>query len=111
MEQQDILTVDMVGELDSAWMNAGQPANGLRMVPGKTMTVLTIPNDESAPVYRYRSHDPKTGKFAQVWQHIAGPTLAEWQAKRDAAELEGVLQAEYRDDYETRRDALDRAVQ
>ena len=33
------------------------------------------------------------------------------QAERDAAELEGVLQAEYRDDYATRRDLLAGAVQ
>ena len=100
MAQQDTLTVDTVGELDSAWMNAGQPENGLRMVPGKTMTVLTIPNDESAPVYRYRSHDPKTGKFAQAWFHIAGPTLAEWYAEQDS-----------RDEYDTRRDLCAGAVQ
>ncbi len=33
------------------------------------------------------------------------------QAAADAAELEGVLQAEYRDDYETRRDLCAGAVQ
>ena len=33
------------------------------------------------------------------------------QAQRDAAELEGILQAEYRDAYETRRDLCAGSVQ
>ena len=82
----DTITIDAAGEIDAAWCNAGYPDAGMRIVPGKTMTVLTIPNDESAPVYRYRSHDPKTGKFAQAWYHLAGPTLAEWQQEREYAE-------------------------
>jgi len=36
---------------------------------------------------------------------------AQEQAKADAAELEGVLQAEYRDAYETRRDLTAGALQ
>lgn len=37
--------------------------------------------------------------------------IADYIASMDAAELEGVLQAEYRDDYETRRDLRSWAVQ
>ena len=97
-----IITLDTAGELDMAFVNAANPTGMLRMVDhrvsgNRTVTLLEVPGDDSAPTYqRVNGH----------FQHIAGPTLDEWQAKRDAAELEAVLEAEYRDAADTERDLL-----
>ena len=96
------LTIDQVGEIDLAWQNAANPTGMLRLVDhrvsgNRTVTLLEVPGDDSTPTYqRVNGH----------FQHIAGPTLDEWQAKRDAAELEAVLEAEYRDAADTRESAL-----
>ena len=90
------ITIDQAGEIDMQWINNGHPADGLRMVDMRTAgngyrTYLEVPGDDSAPYYMRQN-----GHFV----HIAGPTLEQWYAEQD-----------YRDERETRRDALDRAVQ
>ena len=99
----DTITIDKAYALDLEWENSNQPADKLRCVTYRkagngSVTMLTIPGDDSAPCYQ-----AVNGHF----QHIAGPTLATWQAQRDQAELEAVLQAEYRDAYETTRSLTD----
>ena len=60
-------------------------------------------------VYSYRMLCNSCLSFERAAYEVQEARQA--QAAADAAELEGVLQDEYRDDYETRRDVLDRAVQ
>jgi hypothetical protein len=79
----DAITLDVAGELDAAWVNAGmQPNTGLRIVRhygslGKDKFLLEVPGDDSAPCYmRVNGH----------FQHVTGPTLADWYAEQDAAE-------------------------
>ena len=78
----DTLSLDVAGELDAAWCNAGYPDTGLRIVGHRVsgngmVTMLTVPGDNTAPCYTLSS-----GKYI----HVTGPTLAEWQAEREYAE-------------------------
>ena len=75
----DIITLDVAGELDAAWFNAGmQPNEGLRIVRhygslGRDKFLLEVPGDDNAPCYmRVNNH----------YQHIDGPTLADWQRQQ-----------------------------
>jgi hypothetical protein len=83
MAQRDTITLDVAGEIDAAWINAGMPCDGLRIVGNRingnrTITTLTVPGNDRAPGYVYT-----VGKFL----HVYGPTLADWQAEQDAADL------------------------
>ena len=94
------ITIDKAGEIDTAYINAAQPDNMLRIVNYRRVTMLEVPMDTSAPAYQYHRHDPITGEYAPAYYHSAGPTLAQWYAEQDS-----------RDERETQRDALDMAVQ
>ena len=79
----DTLTLDVAGELDAAWCNAGYPDAGLRIVGHRVsgngmVTMLTVPGDMDAPCYTLSS-----GKYI----HVTGPTLADWYSEQDAADL------------------------
>lgn len=105
------LTLDQAGEIDAAWINGGMPDDGMRLYSlrrsgNRTMTFLGVPGHwpMTTPLYV-----ESNGRFL----HMQGtPTLDEWQAERDAqaiadrAELEAVLEAEYRDAADTERDLL-----
>ena len=79
----DIITLDVAGEIDAAWTNSGMADDALRIVSyrisgNRSRTFLTIPDDDSAPCYeRINGH----------FQHVDGPTLADWYAEQDAADL------------------------
>jgi hypothetical protein len=77
--QPDIISIDTAGELDAAWVNAGQPADGLRIYGLRrstyTVTYLAVPGNDKAPCYIYG----KSGYY-----HVTGPTLAEWKAEQIA---------------------------
>lgn len=80
----DTITLDVAGELDSQWVNSGmQPNVGLRIVRhygslGRDKFLLEVPGDDNAPCYmRVNGH----------YQHIDGPTLADWQRQQDEAEF------------------------
>ena len=78
----DTITIDTAGEIDAEWVNAGMPQDGLRIVShrisgNRSRTFLTIPGDDDSPCY-----ERINGNF----QHVDGPTLADWQAQQEAAE-------------------------
>jgi hypothetical protein len=81
---KDTITIDTAGEIDAAWRNAGMPDNGLRIyglrrTGNRTMTFLGVPSlNGSAPCYTLSN-----GRYL----HLSGPTLAEWYAEQDAADL------------------------
>ena len=72
----DTLTITQAGELDMEWFNNGmQPNKGLRIVShyasgNRSVSILEVPGDDSTPVYR---------RVNNHYEHIAGPTLTEWQ--------------------------------
>lgn len=77
---KDTISIDVAGELDAAWTNAGMPHDGLRIVGhrisgNRTVTMLTVPGDDTAPCYTLSN-----GRYL----HVTGPTLAEWQAQHIA---------------------------
>ena len=86
----DTITYQTASEIDTAWSDARWPSDGLRIVPLKNATLLTIPDNDDAPCYNWRSHDPEHGKYAPAYYHVSGPTLDEW-----------LMQAEYADAAET----------
>lgn len=65
--------------------------------------------ERAAYEVRQPERDAIAANVAQAAREIAAENAA--QTAVDSAELEGVLQAEYRDDYETRRDLRSAAVQ
>lgn len=87
----DYITIDTAGEIDAAWMNAGMPADGLRIYGlrrsgNKTMTFLGVPGTNG--------HNPAYVLSNGRYLHVSGPTLAEWQQaeyerqdSQDAADL------------------------
>lgn len=81
LDAVDKISIDVAGELDAAWLNAGMPDDGLRVYGLRrstyTVTYLAVPGNDKAPCYIYG----KSGYY-----HVAGPTLAEWQAQREYAE-------------------------
>lgn len=90
------ITIDAVGEIDMAFMNAADPTGMLRLVDhrvsgNRTVTLLEVPGDDSAPCYQ-----AVNGHF----QHVSGPTLEQWYAEQDS-----------RDAAETQRDLCAWAVQ
>lgn len=80
----DKISYQTASDIDRSWSDARWPSDGLRIVPLKDETLLTIPDTDDAPTYRWRSHDPKTGEFAPAFYHVSGPTLADWQAQDEA---------------------------
>lgn len=77
--------------LDIEWADAGMPANGLRIYGlrksgNRVTTYLAIPGDDNAPCYVERTHNPDTGDHSPAYYHVSGPTLADWQAQREATE-------------------------
>ena len=72
----DTISITQAGEIDTEWFNNGmQPNKGLRVVNhyasgGRSVSILEVPGDDSTPVYRRVN-----GHF----QHVAGPTLADWR--------------------------------
>ena len=78
----DTITLDVAGEIDAAWTNSGMPDNGLRIYGLRrstyTVSYLAVPGNDKAPCYIYG----KSGYY-----HVSGPTLAQWQAEQDAADL------------------------
>jgi hypothetical protein len=78
----DTISIDKAGEIDCEWMNAGQPDNGLRIYGLRrstyTVTYLAVPGNDQAPCYIYG----KSGYY-----HVAGPTLAEWQAQQASVQI------------------------
>jgi hypothetical protein len=80
---KDTITIDTAGEIDAAWTNSGMPQDGLRItghrVSGnRSVTLLTVPGDNSAPCYTLSN-----GRYI----HVTGPTLGQWYAEQDAADL------------------------
>jgi hypothetical protein len=83
----DFITLTTAGEIDAAWFNNGMADNALRLVHTKRDTLLTVPSlNGSAPTYQYSLHDLATGEWAPGYYHVAGPTLADWQAQQEHAE-------------------------
>lgn len=87
----DVISIDTAGEIDAAWINAGMPHDGLRIVGyriagNRSRTYLAIPGNDSAPCYEYFFHRQDTGEYAPAYYHVSGPTLAEWQVQREYAE-------------------------
>ena len=78
------ITIDKAGEIDTAYINAAQPDNMLRIVNYRRVTMLEVPMNTSAPAYQYHRHDPITGEYAPAYYHSTGPTLAEWYAEQDS---------------------------
>ena len=79
----DTITIDQAGDIDAAWCNNGMSDNGLRItghrVSGnRTVTLLTVPGNQDAPCYTLSN-----GRYI----HVTGPTLADWYAEQDAADL------------------------
>ena len=80
----DILTITQAGELDMEWFNNGmQPNQGLRIVShyasgNRSVNILEVPGNDATPVYR---------RVNNHYEHVAGPTLAQWYAEQDAADL------------------------
>lgn len=80
----DTITIDTAGEIDAAWTNAGMPHDGLRIYGlrrsgNRTHTFLGAPAlNGSAPTYILSN-----GRYL----HVSGPTLADWQAELDYADL------------------------
>ena len=93
----DIITLDVAGQLDTEWFNNGmQPNKGLRVVShyasgNRSVSILEVPGDDSTPVYR---------RVNNHYEHVAGPTLADWQQAQDEAEFMAQWQ-------EARQDAID----
>ena len=80
----DTITLDAAGELDAAWVNAGMPHDGLRIyglrrTGNGTHTFLGAPGTNG--------HNPTYILSNGRYLHVSGPTLADWQAERDAADL------------------------
>ena len=71
----DTITIDAAGEIDANWTNSGMPDMGLRIVSyrisgNRYRTFLTVPDNDASPCY-----ERINGNF----QHVDGPTLAEWE--------------------------------
>ncbi len=78
----DVISIDTAGEIDAAWINAGMPHDGLRIVGYRvsgngTISYLEVPGRYDTPCYCYNN-----GRYL----HVSGPTLADWQAQREYAE-------------------------
>ena len=68
---QHTITAERGYTIDLEWMNAGQPDDGLRIVThriagNRTVTLLTVPGDDSAPVYK---------RVANGFEHVSGPQI------------------------------------
>lgn len=68
---QHIITAEQAYTLDMDWMNDGQPNDGLRLVThrisgGRTITLLTVPGDDTAPCYK---------RVANGFEHVSGPQI------------------------------------
>jgi len=79
----DTITIDAAGDIDRQWVNSAMPDDGLRIVShrisgNRSRTFLTIPGNDNSPCYeRINGH----------FQHVDGPTLAEWQRQQHAASM------------------------
>ena len=79
----DVITLDVAGDIDAAWVNSGMPDNGLRIyglrgTGNRTHTFLGAPGlNGSAPTYILSN-----GRYL----HSAGPTLADYQRQQDYRE-------------------------
>lgn len=68
---QHTITAEQAYTIDNEWMNAGQPSDGLRLVDyrisgNKRRTFLTVPGDDTAPLYERTSNG---------FVHISGPQI------------------------------------
>ena len=68
---QHTITAEQAYTLDMDWMNAGQPSDGLRIVThriagNRTVTLLTVPGDDSAPCYK---------RVASGFEWVSGPQI------------------------------------
>ena len=87
----DSISSTKAREIDIEWMKAGMPDTMLRIVGyriagNRSRTYLTIPGDDAAPCYEFLTHNPETGDHSPAYYHVSGPTLADWQAQREATE-------------------------
>ena len=87
----DTISISTAEKIDAAWVHSGMPNYGMRIyglrAPGNgTRTFLGIPGDDNAPCYEYLTHNPETGDHSPAYYHRFGPTLADWQAQREATE-------------------------
>ena len=87
----DILSNAEASRIDTERMDSGMPDDGLRIVRyyisgNRSRSFLTAPGDDNAPCYEYLTHNPETGDHSPAYYHRFGPTLADWQAQREATE-------------------------
>jgi hypothetical protein len=80
----DTISIDIAGELDNQWVNAGMPHDGLRIYGlrrsgNNTMTFLGAPGTNG--------HSPTYVLSNGRYLHMSGPTLADWQRTQDEAEF------------------------
>ena len=68
---QHTITAEHAYTIDLDWMNDGQPDDGLRIVThriagNRTVTLLTVPGDDTAPTYK---------RVANGFEHVSGPEI------------------------------------
>ena len=85
----DTITLKAAHALNVKWENDGMPHDGLRIVgyyvAGNGMrSFLEVPGNDNAPCYEYKCAGWGTMEY---YEHVAGPTLGQWQAEQDAADL------------------------
>ena len=111
----DKITYDAAQEIDRNWSDARFPSNGLRLVSDWVggqgyVTTLRVPDNDDAPTYRWRSHDPETGEFCPAFYHLSGPTLAQWEQAQRFKAIDASNAAHFRSLAAESRDPVNVAV-